>query len=193
MGGLFDGPGAGLAARIMARANAPAEGEAIARLDPPPGARVLVLGYGPGVGVARLAQRLPEGFVLGVDPSAAMLKSAARRNRAAIGAGRVRLELAHAHAIPAPAADFDAAIAVNTLQLCEPLAATMLELARVLRPGGRLVSLTHDWAMARHAGSSAAWLDQAQAAFALAGFVDFQSLPAQAERGRSIAVLARRP
>src|SRR3954452_19416185 len=51
-----------------------------------PADRVLDLGCGPGVGIAEAAARATEGFVAGVDPSPAVVRPAARRERGA-GAG----------------------------------------------------------------------------------------------------------
>lgn len=192
MAGLFDGPGAGLVGRVMASMNAEAEAEAVERLAPEPGARVLVLGFGPGVGIELLAARLVDGFVLGVDPSGVMVRMARRRNHAAIGTGRVQLERGVAERVPAAEASFDAVLAVNTLQLCEPIANTAAELARVLRPGGRFISLTHDWAAAKHAPSAGAWTQAMLAAFVEAGFVEGSAFPAKAEGGRSIVLTATR-
>lgn len=189
---LFDGPGAAVVGRIMARANAEAEDEAVERLDPAADARILVLGFGPGVGIASLVRRSPQGFILGVDPSAAMLGLASRRNRAAIGEGRVRLARTTADRLDAGPASFDGAIAVNTLQLCEPIAATAAELARVLRPGARLMTLTHDWAAAKHAGSADASAATTLAALAAAGFRDGVATAGRTEKGRSIVLSAIR-
>ena len=61
---------------------------------------------------------------------------------------------------------FDGVIAVNTLQLCEPIVDTARELARVMKPGAKLISLTHDWAMKRHAATVDTWLAKTEAAFA---------------------------
>jgi len=192
MTSLFDGPGAGVVGLIMARANAEAESEAVARLDPAPDAHVLVIGYGPGVGVGLLARRLPQGVILGVDPSEAMRRQAARRNRRLIAEGRVRLERTAADRTSAPDAAFDGAIAVNSLQLCDPLPETARELARVLKPGARLVSLTHDWAAAKTSGSAAAWVAMVTEALGAFGFTDIVAAPARAENGRAIALTARR-
>lgn len=46
---------------------------------------------------------------------------------------------------------FEAAVAVNCQQLFEPHGEAMRRLADVLAPGGRFVSLTHDWAIERQA------------------------------------------
>ena len=49
--------------------------------------------------------------------------------------------------VPWPDAAFDAAVAVNSMQLWDPLHAAVRELARVVRPGGVLVAITHTWAV----------------------------------------------
>lgn len=189
---LFDGPGGALVGPVMAKANAAAEAEAVALLDPAPSSHVVVLGFGPGVGIAILAKRLTSGFIFGVDPSGAMHKQAARRNRDPIAAGRVRLERTGADRIPAPDATFDGAVAVNTLQLCAPFADTARELARVLKPGAAIVSITHDWAAAKTAGSAEAWVAATLTDLAAAGFPEPRAFAAQAENGRAIALVARR-
>jgi ubiquinone/menaquinone biosynthesis C-methylase UbiE len=188
----FDGPIGAIAAKVMARLNRDAEAEAVDLLAPAPTDHVLVIGFGPGVGVKLLAAHLTEGHVLGVDPSAAMVAAATRANRKEIAAGQVALHAKTAEAIPASDATFDGAIAVNSLQVCEPFDATARELARVLRPGARLVSLTHDWAAARHAGSAAAWAEGVGHTLRLAGFGEVQDLAAKAEKGRAITLIARR-
>jgi hypothetical protein len=62
----------------------------------------------------------------------------------------------------------------------------------VLKPGAQLVSLTHDWALARHGGSAEAWLAEARAALAAAGFVELRDFRGHAEKGRIVALTARR-
>lgn len=192
MADVFEGLSGALAASVMARANRAAEAEAIALLDPAPTDQVLAIGFGPGVGVALLAKRLDRGKVVGVDPSAAMLKAASRANRAAIAAGRVVLRAARADATGAADATFDGVIAVNTLQLCEPFAATARELARVMKPGARFVSLTHDWAVTRHGGSVETWIGARRAALEAADFVDMRAFRGSAEKGRIVGLAARR-
>jgi ubiquinone/menaquinone biosynthesis C-methylase UbiE len=192
MAGPFEGLTGIFAAQVMARMNRAAEAEAVELLDPAADASVLVVGFGPGVGVALLAKRLTSGRVVGVDPSGSMIKVAKRANRAALAAGRVDLRQARADATGAADATFDGAVAVNTLQLCEPFATTARELARVLKPGARLVSLTHDWALARHGGSADAWLAEARAALKSARFVEVRDFRGRAEKGRIVALTTRR-
>jgi ubiquinone/menaquinone biosynthesis C-methylase UbiE len=192
MPNLFDGPMAKVTMPIMARMNRDAEVEAVERLAPRPSDRVLAIGFGPGVGVALLADRLKEGRVLGVDPSEAMVEAAARRNRVAIEAGKVELRQAAASAIPSDDASFDGAVAVNSLQFCEPLADTARELSRVLKPGARLMALTHGWALEKHAGSVEAWAWQSTRAFETAGFAEIRCFRGRAEKGRIVAFTTRR-
>lgn len=140
---LFDGPLGLVAGRIMARQNASAELEAIEELSPSPGDSVLLIGFGPGVGISALLPRLPSGRIGGVDPSWAMNVLARRRARDP----RVRLARTTAANLPWPDDHFDGATAVNSIQLWDPLAASAAEVARVLRPGARLVTVTHDWVL----------------------------------------------
>jgi len=189
---LFEGPLASLTGAIMARANRAAEAEAIDRLDPAPDAAVLVIGYGPGVGVQLLSKRSPGLRILGVDPSPAMLAQASARNQLAVRSGQTRLVCAPADQTPSDDEAFDGAIAVNSLQMCEPIDATAKTLARVLRPGGRFVSLTHDWAGAHHAGSVQGWIDQTIAALTNAGLASARSYRGAAERGRIVVIEAAR-
>jgi SAM-dependent methyltransferase len=192
MPGMFDGLGGALVGRLMARMNAPAEAEAVDRLGPAPDGRVLAIGFGPGVGVACLVERVPAGFVLGIDPSAAMVAQAARRNRDAVTAGRVALQQATLALAQLDPASFDGAIAVNTWQLCEPFAEHVATLRGALKPGGRFVALTHDWAAATHASSPEAWLDTVRAAFEAGGFTILHCGRGRSEKARILLLSTER-
>jgi|GEM_PF-1265939 len=189
---VFDGPAGRLTALVMARMNAAAEREAVDMLAPGPNDHILVIGFGPGVGLQYLARRHPKVQIVGIDPAEAMMTAAARRNRAALSRGQIHLVRATVEQLDMPAASFDAAIAVHSLQLCEPISATAAKLGSLIRVGGRLVSITHDWAMARHAGSVEAFVDQARDAFEAAGFVRINSANAKAEKGRAVMFSAMR-
>lgn len=101
------------------------------------GDRVLDLGFGGGALVARL---LAAGaLVEGVDRSEAMVARAQRRHRVAVREGRARFQLGSADALPLSDRSVDCAASVNTLYFWPDLVPPILELARVLAPGGRLV------------------------------------------------------
>jgi arsenite methyltransferase len=147
----FDGPAGRLAGAVMARTNRDMEIAAVDELGPAPDDAVVAVGFGPGVGIAALAPRLPDGLVAGIDPSASMVALASRRNRVAIAAGRVELVQARVESIPWRESTFAGVLAVNSMQLWEPLDVALDEVARVLIPGGTLVTVTHRWAIERRA------------------------------------------
>lgn len=183
---VFDGPLGLLTGRIMARRNAAAEREAIETLAPSPQDAVLAIGFGPGAGVAELAPRVAS--VGGVDPSWAMVTVARRRARA----GQVRLERGTADRIPWPDNSFDGAIAVNSIMFWRPLEVSITEVARVLRPGARLVTFTHDWAVARGKDETVdGWLADTTAALEAGGFTEVRHWRGESEQGRSVALTAR--
>jgi SAM-dependent methyltransferase len=100
--------------------------------------QVLEIGFGPGLAIAELA-RAGAGHVYGIDHSGVMLRQAARRNAAAIRAGRVTLVRASVDQLP-PALDgpFNAILAVNSLAFWPTPTQRLAELRRRLAPGGRM-------------------------------------------------------
>lgn len=133
---------------VMARLNADMERcVAEAALARSPG-EVLAIGFGPGVGVARLLDT-PEVTVSGVDPSAVMVRAAQARNREAVHDGRADLRIGTAEELPWVDATFDAVVSVNNIQLWNPLDGGLAEVRRVLRAGGVLVVGVHAWAWKR--------------------------------------------
>lgn len=102
-----------------------------------PGSKVADIGCGAGDDAARLAQVVgPEGRVVGVDLSAAMVEEASRRL-----AGQANLEFVCASAERLPFADdtFDAIRADRVIIHVPDPAAALAEMVRVLKPGGRIV------------------------------------------------------
>jgi ubiquinone/menaquinone biosynthesis C-methylase UbiE len=190
--GGFQGPAAHLAGPVMARMNRDMERVAVEELAPQPDDSVLAVGFGPGVGIAALVPRLPDGVIGGVDPSAAMLHQARRRNAAAIASGQVLLEPGTAAAIPWPNATFDGVVAVNSLQLWDPLDASVTEVARVLAPGGLLVTVTHVWAIEKHS-SFDDWVGAISAALQTHGFTGLETRTAPFRSGSGLVLRARKP
>lgn len=97
------------------------------------GLDVLDIGCGDGLLAAKLAAAGAR--VTGIDPDAAMLRAAAERT-----AGRdIRFLPGRIEALPFPDASFDLVTAVTVLCFVKDEATAWREMARVLRPGGRLV------------------------------------------------------
>jgi SAM-dependent methyltransferase len=100
-----------------------------------PGGIALDVGSGPGTVTASLARAAgPDGLALGVDISEAMLTRAVR-NEAGPQVGFIR---ADAQRLPLRDNTVDAVVSMAVLQLLPNPAAALAEIARVLRPGGRL-------------------------------------------------------
>jgi SAM-dependent methyltransferase len=102
------------------------------------GERVLDLGSGGGIDVLLSAKRVgPTGRVFGLDMTDEMLALAAR-NIADAGVTNVELLRGHIEAIPLPAASIDVVISNCVVNLAADKPAVFREIARVLRPGGRV-------------------------------------------------------
>jgi demethylmenaquinone methyltransferase/2-methoxy-6-polyprenyl-1,4-benzoquinol methylase len=121
-------------------------------LGPRAGQRILDVATGTGMVAAELLGRA-DCAVVGVDQSEQML-ARARSRFAAEPPGRVELLQAQAERLPFTDASFDGLSFTYLLRYVEDPAATLCELARVVRPGGRVASLEFGvppWAPARAA------------------------------------------
>jgi arsenite methyltransferase len=94
--------------------------------------------------VQRLAESGAE--VDGVDVSPDMVCLAARRNAPGIARGAVRLHAGDGTRLPAADDSLDAVVGVHTVYFWPDPAATVAEIARALRPGGRVVLAFRDGA-----------------------------------------------
>ena len=102
------------------------------------GETVLDLGSGGGIDVLLSARRVgPSGFVYGVDMTDEML-DLARRNAAEAGATNVEFRKGDIEALPLPEASIDVVISNCVINLSVDKPAVFAEIARVLRPGGRI-------------------------------------------------------
>ncbi len=188
----FEGLAGRLAGTVMARLNRDMEVAAATVLDPEPEDPVLSVGIGPGVGIAELARRLSGGRVAGIDPSATMLRQAQRRNRAAVAAGHVALVQAGAGSIPWPDGAFNGVVAVNSVQLWEPLPDALREVARVLSPTGALVTLTHRWAIEKRAPLEQ-WVEMIKLLLSEGGFTAITHDTVRFRSGAALVLQARAP
>jgi arsenite methyltransferase len=113
-------------------------GNPTAVADLRPGERVLDLGSGGGIDVLLSAKRVgPDGRAFGVDMTDEML-ALALRNAAEAGATNVEFLKGHIEALPLPADSIDVVISNCVVNLAADKPAVFREIARVLRPGGRL-------------------------------------------------------
>jgi len=102
------------------------------------GERVLDLGSGGGIDVLLSARRVgPNGRAFGLDMTDEML-ALAQRNAAEAGALNVEFLKGHIEAVPLPAESVDVVISNCVVNLAADKPAVFGEIARVLRPGGRI-------------------------------------------------------
>jgi demethylmenaquinone methyltransferase / 2-methoxy-6-polyprenyl-1,4-benzoquinol methylase len=110
----------------------------VAAIDPRPGDRVLDVAAGTGLVTQALARWAPCD-VVALDQSEAMLSAArARLSRDPELAARVTLVTGEAERLPFADGEFDALTFTYLLRYVDDRAATMRELVRVLKPGGRI-------------------------------------------------------
>jgi SAM-dependent methyltransferase len=103
-----------------------------------PGEKVVDVGCGAGIDSLIAAKMVaPTGEVVGIDMTPAMVEKA-RASAAAMGAGNVRFHQGLAERIPVPDDWADVIISNGVLNLFPDKLAALQEMARALKPGGRL-------------------------------------------------------
>ncbi len=105
------------------------------RIVPQARGRVLEIGIGSGLNLSFYGQ---VARVVGIDPSAGLLRRAGRHN--AVDAALVE---ASAEAIPFDQGTFDTVVTTWTLCTIPDVVSALREMLRVLRPGGRLLFVEH--------------------------------------------------
>jgi SAM-dependent methyltransferase len=111
-----------------------------------PGQTVLDVGCGAGVFLPALAHAVaPDGHVVGVDYSAALLEEARTRAESAGVLQQITLREADATQLPFADASFDAAHVERVLLHVDDPDAVLREMRRVVRPGGCVVAVEPDY------------------------------------------------
>jgi len=114
-------------------------GAPLEHLELQTGETVVDLGSGAGIDALIAARQVgPDGKVIGVDMTPEML-AAARRNAEAAGAEQVDFREGRLEDLPVDDATVDALTSNCVINLVPDKALVFTEIARVLRPGGRLV------------------------------------------------------
>lgn len=132
-------PGEGALGRFMIwgmnHGHSPVYEFGLSHVGLPRGGRILDAGCGGGELLRRMAERVPDASLAGVDVSAASVEAARKRNRRAIEAGRMEIKEGTVEALPWPDASFDLVTACETVYFWDTDQA-FREIARVLKPGG---------------------------------------------------------
>lgn len=117
--------------------------KALAMLAPLSGETALDIGCGPGLTTQALAASVgPGGRVVGVDIAEPMLALARKR---CAGLPQVSFDTSDICAMPYEDASFDIALATQVYEYVETIDESLVELARVIRRGGRALLVDTDW------------------------------------------------
>ncbi|MDT3397721.1 methyltransferase domain-containing protein [Streptomyces sp. B1866] len=148
----------------------------IGKLGDVSGGRVLDVGCGSGKPAVQLARSTSAAEVVGVTISTVQVERATALARRAGVADRVRFECADAMSLPFPDESFDAVWALECMHHMPSQAQVLGEIARVLRPGGRLAVM--DLVLRGQASEqdSDAY-DRARPVFAVSGHTELAEFP----------------
>lgn len=127
-----------LIAFIMARETFADNLRAIDALSVQSTDHVLDIGCGHGRSLGEIASRAVNGRAAGVDPSELMVEIAVKRNRRLVRARRVDVSVGSIEELPFANHSFDKALCVHVLYFWKDLRDGIQEIARILKPGGRL-------------------------------------------------------
>uniref|UniRef100_A0A8C7XMI2 Zgc:194242 n=1 Tax=Oryzias sinensis TaxID=183150 RepID=A0A8C7XMI2_9TELE len=107
-----------------------------------PGDTVLELGHGPGLGLESAVKLLtgPTGHLIGVDYSEYMHQMAKERMKDFLATGKVTLHLCDVAAMPVAVSSVDKVFHCNCYYFWPDQKKAALEIHRVMKPGGLMVS-----------------------------------------------------
>lgn len=112
---------------------------ALGFLDVQPTDAVLDIGCGGGATLARLAIRVPEGHLTGIDYSEVSVAATKRYNPVLIETDRLDVLQGSVADMPFADASFDRIVTVESFYFWPDPAANLAEVQRVLRPGGQFL------------------------------------------------------
>jgi SAM-dependent methyltransferase len=148
---------------------------AVGLLDVRPTDTVLEIGFGPGIAIGEIAARATGGRVCGLDHSPVMLRQATRRNRAAVGVGRVDLRCGSVDdpdALDGFGVKFDKVLAVNVVGIWSDPVGRLRDVHEVVAPGGTIAVVTQPRCPGATAATSAKAAETVAEHLTAAGFTD---------------------
>jgi SAM-dependent methyltransferase len=152
----------------------------LSHVDIGPGDVILDIGCGGGRSVGKLAAHASAGRVVGIDYSDESVRASQRENAELIGRGRVAIEQASVSLLPFPDDTFDLVTAIETHFWWPNLPQDMVEVHRVVKPGGRVAIIAEFYNGGKHtkyagrlsdaAGIASLTLDEHRALLERGGF-----------------------
>jgi len=121
------------------RANQVANDAVFQKLPLQPHSQVAEIGFGGGDLLFRISDALVTGSVTGIDPSPAVVARAKARASRVTGKLQISLRVGTVDHLPLSDNELDLAVSVNTIYFWRSLDKCLIELSRVIKPGGHLV------------------------------------------------------
>ena len=113
----------------------------LAHLDLHAGDTVLDIGCGGGNTLARMAERVTEGHLTGIDYAETSVEASRTFNAALVDAGRMEILHGSVEALPFADAHFDAVVTVESFYFWPSPEKSLEEVARVVKKGGTFLLL----------------------------------------------------
>jgi cyclopropane fatty-acyl-phospholipid synthase-like methyltransferase len=153
--------------------------------------RVLEIGYGPGIAIERVLQKIDDGIVVGIDHSETMFRQASRRIAPAISQGKATLLLADIETHPELETRFDHIYSANVVMFWNNPVAVFQHIRTMLAPDGDVATLYMPRLKGANSNDSykfgediANWLKQA-------GFTDIRIEVKEFDDLAAVCVIAR--
>jgi ubiquinone/menaquinone biosynthesis C-methylase UbiE len=163
--------------RVMVKGNSPVYDKIIRELDIKPYDRILEIGYGPGIGVHRIASA-HDCLVTGIDFSELMFREASRRNKKNIASEKVELILGNYLASDMGSNRFDKVFCTNVIYFWDKPEVPFAKVLLNLKAGGMFyIFMVHPGYLeknkfAKHSIFNKYSVDQVMGFLILAGFQD---------------------
>ena len=113
----------------------------LAHIELRAGDTVLDIGCGGGNTLARMAERVTEGHLVGIDYAETSVEASRAFNAALVESGRMEILHGSVENLPFADAHFDAAVTVESFYFWPNPEACLKEVARVVKPGGTFLLL----------------------------------------------------
>jgi ubiquinone/menaquinone biosynthesis C-methylase UbiE len=112
---------------------------AVERLDVQPTDKVLDIGFGGGVAIEEMLKTIDTGKIDGIDFSQVMVEQAKQKFKSEIDSNKVSIEFGDVKQLSFVKNTFDKICTVNTIYFWNQPLASLQEIKRVLKSGGKLV------------------------------------------------------
>ncbi|MBN2041347.1 MAG: methyltransferase domain-containing protein [Spirochaetes bacterium] len=99
---------------------------------------ILEIGFGPGISLAKICEKITSGYVYGIDESAVMIEAAGKRNRKAVESGKVKLFYSSGGNLPDFEKKINKVLTINSFEFWENKIRVLIDLKKCMDTNGRI-------------------------------------------------------